>query len=80
VVTSSGMNFAALQRGNTARVTSIESNPETLRLQEMGLTVGTEFQVIKVAPFGDTIEIRLRGYSLCLRKGEANGIALELVA
>lgn len=63
-----------------ARVTAIESNPETLRLQEMGLTVGTEFEVAKIAPFGDTIEIRLRGYSLCLRKREADGIELELVA
>jgi ferrous iron transport protein A len=46
----------------------------------MGLTVGTEFEVAKIAPFGDTIEIRLRGYSLCLRKREADGIELELVA
>lgn len=45
----------------------------------MGLTVGTEFSVAKVAPFGDTIEIRLRGYSLCLRKCEAAGIEVELI-
>lgn len=74
------MSFAGLKRGNRARVTAIESNPGTLRLQEMGLTVGTEFEVAKVAPFGDTIEIRLRSYSLCLRKCEAEGIELELVA
>ena len=80
MVTSNRMSFAHLQRGNVARVVAIESNPTTLRLQEMGLTVGTEFSVSKVAPFGDTIEIRLRGYSLCLRKCEAEGIELEMVA
>ncbi len=49
------------------------------RLQEMGLTEGAEFTVIKVAPFGDPIEIDLRGYRLCLRKCEACGFELELL-
>ncbi|MEQ1821233.1 MAG: FeoA domain-containing protein [Fimbriimonadaceae bacterium] len=73
------MSFDQLQRNMRARVSTIEPNPATLRLQEMGLTVGTEFSVAKVAPFGDTIEIRLRGYSLCLRKCEAAGIEVELI-
>ena len=38
------------------------------RLQEMGLTPDTEVTVLKTAPLGDPIEIRVRGYSLCLRK------------
>lgn len=44
------------------------------------MTPGTEFSVVKVAPFGDPIEIALRGYRLCLRKHETNAIEIELVA
>ena len=46
------------------------SLPEPLgsRLQEMGLTPNTEVTILKTAPLGDPLEIRVRGYSLCLRK------------
>ena len=39
-----------------------------LRLEEMGLTTGAELTVLKIAPLGDPLEIRVRGYALCLRK------------
>ena len=42
-----------------------------LRLEEMGLTVGAEVTVLKIAPLGDPLEIRVRGYALCLRKETA---------
>ena len=47
--------------------------PETLklRLEEMGLTKGAEVTVLKTAPLGDPLEIRVRGYSLCIRKDVA---------
>lgn len=45
----------------------------------MGLTVGTEFTVVKVAPFGDPVEIDLRGYRLCLRRRESADFEIELV-
>ena len=37
----------------------------------MGLTPGTEVTVRKVAPFGDPVELNLRGYELSLRKADA---------
>lgn len=43
----------------------------------MGLTVGTEIYVRKLAPLGDPIEIRLRGYELSLRKEEAKEILVD---
>ena len=44
--------------------------PDTLklRLSEMGLTPNTTVTVLKTAPLGDPLEIRVRGYSLCIRK------------
>jgi DtxR family Mn-dependent transcriptional regulator len=47
------------------------------RLMDMGLVVGSEITVQRVAPLGDPIEIRLKGYSLTLRKEEAESIVVE---
>ena len=43
----------------------------------MGLTKGTEVFVRKVAPLGDPIEIKVRGYELSLRKADAELIEVE---
>jgi len=75
------LGFASLTKGMRARVVRVVGNSdETVRLQEMGLTEGTEFRVVKVAPFGDPIEIELRGYRLCLRKRETDCFEIEAVA
>ena len=47
------------------------------RLLDMGLTPKTQVMVRKVAPMGDPIELRLRGYELTLRLDDAREIALE---
>ena len=48
------------------------------RLLEMGLLPGTSIIVVRVAPLGDPIEIRLRGYSLSLRHADARAITVSL--
>jgi ferrous iron transport protein A len=74
------MSFARLKKGMLAKVVKINSaSPDITRLQEMGLTVGTTFRVVKVAPFGDPVEIDLRGYRLCLRKRETKDFEVEPV-
>ncbi len=47
------------------------------RIMDMGVTRGTEVYVEKVAPLGDPVQVKLRGYSLSLRKSEAEGILVE---
>jgi ferrous iron transport protein A len=47
------------------------------KLLSMGLTPGTEFTVIRVAPLGDPIEINVRGFNLSLRKQEADALIVE---
>ncbi|MCW5935869.1 MAG: FeoA domain-containing protein [Fimbriimonadaceae bacterium] len=49
------------------------------RLMEMGLTPGTEFTVLKIAPLGDPFEIDLRGGRVCLRRREAECLTVEPV-
>lgn len=74
------MDFARVRKGMRARVVRVPDDlPDNKRLQEMGLVEGTEFQVVKVAPLGDPIEIDLRGYRLCLRKRETAGIEVEVL-
>ena len=49
------------------------------RLLEMGVTSGTVVEVKRVAPLGDPIEVKVRGYHLSLRKEEARRIAVEVL-
>lgn len=50
----------------------------TRRLMEMGVVPGVRIRVIKAAPFGDPIEIRLLGYSLALRRSEAAAVEVDI--
>ena len=47
------------------------------RLLDMGLIPGTTVAVRKIAPLGDPIEIRLRGYELTIRREDAAMIELK---
>jgi ferrous iron transport protein A len=50
----------------------------SLRLREMGLLVGTPVTLVRTAPLGDPLEIKVRGYHLTLRKSEAEHVLVEL--
>ena len=47
------------------------------RIMDMGITKGTEVHIRKVAPFGDPIEVTVRGYELSIRKADAEIIEVE---
>jgi Fe2+ transport system protein FeoA len=49
----------------------------TRRLGELGFVPGTEVQLVRRAPFGDPIEIELRGYRVCLRREQLEGLLVE---
>lgn len=49
-----------------------------LRLLDMGLIPRTEVTVSKIAPMGDPMELRLRGYTLSLRLEDAHNIEVEV--
>lgn len=42
-----------------------------MRLLEMGFVPGTRVELVKTAPLGDPLELRIRGYHLSLRRAEA---------
>ena len=61
--------------GSKATVAEIKVPPASRsRLMEMGLLVGTSIELIRFAPLGDPVEIKIRGYHLTLRKSEAEQI------
>lgn len=75
IKTGDNMTLTNLPIGLDARVTSVNgTGPVTRRLMEMGVIPGVAVQVVKTAPFGDPMEIRVRGYSLAMRKSEADAI------
>ncbi|MFZ9682274.1 MAG: FeoA family protein [Cephaloticoccus sp.] len=51
-----------------------------VRLREMGLLVGTPITLVRAAPLGDPLEIKVRGYRLTLRKSEAEHVLVEPTA
>lgn len=57
-----------------------ESIPFRRKLLAMGITPGCKVTVIRVAPLGDPLEIKMRGFFLCLRRNEAAAIAVNEVA
>ena len=65
--------------GRPAEIVSIDCGRSlSRRLMEMGLLPGTRVRVVRVAPLGDPIELRLRNYSLSLRRAEAARIAVRV--
>ena len=70
--------MSQLAKGSTAQVVGYPLNGSAfLRLREMGLLPGTPITLMRVAPMGDPIEIKVRGYNLTLRKSEADHIQVR---
>jgi ferrous iron transport protein A len=67
--------LTSLPLGSTATVVEINVPPSSrARLMEMGLLNGTAVELVRFAPLGDPVEIKVRGYNLTLRKHEAEQI------
>ncbi|MDD2319680.1 MAG: FeoA family protein [Geobacteraceae bacterium] len=73
-------NLAKLKPGQKGKITSIGAlGPLKRRLMDMGVLTGEEVQVLKMAPMGDPIEVKIKSYNLSLRKKEAEGISVEVI-
>lgn len=72
------MKLDELEIGKDAIIASVASDDVALHqhILDMGLTPGTEVTMMKYAPMGDPMEIRLRGYELTLRRDTAARIEL----
>ncbi|MFA6054828.1 MAG: FeoA family protein [Thermodesulfovibrionales bacterium] len=74
------MNLAMLKPGEQGTIRKIGAiGPLKRRLMDMGVLIGEKVKVEKIAPLGDPIEVRIKSYSLSLRKKEAEGIEVEVL-
>jgi ferrous iron transport protein A len=74
-MSASSQPLSSLTPGATAKVAEIKvTGTGRGRLMEMGLLVGTPVELIRFAPLGDPVEIKVRGYHLTLRRHEADQI------
>jgi ferrous iron transport protein A len=73
------IELASLQKGSEGRVVSVHGEGSVARrLMEMGVVPGATVRMVKSAPFGDPLEIRVRGYSLALRRSEASAVEVSI--
>ena len=70
-----------LKPGDIVRIAGYRSGGSLYRrrLLAMGLTKGVEFAVERIAPLGDPIQIKIRNFSLTLRKQEADLLQIERI-
>jgi ferrous iron transport protein A len=75
---ASSQPLTSLQIGGSGTISEINLPPEHRgRLLEMGLVSGTALQLVRFAPLGDPVEIKVRGYHLTLRRHEAEQILVQ---
>ena len=68
----------SLKPGESGTIIMLKGKgPIKRRLMDMGIVRGSEVVVEKIAPLGDPIEIKVKGYSLTLRKEDAENILLD---
>ena len=72
--------LTSLALGSSGTVAEIKLPQQNRpRLMEMGLLVGTQVELVRFAPLGDPVEIKVRGYNLTLRRHEAEQIFVRPV-
>ena len=72
--------LAELNTGTQIRITGFtEKSNYSAQLQRLGMVPGTLVTILRSAPLGDPIELRLRGYSLAIRPSEARALQFEVV-
>ncbi|MGH2340742.1 FeoA family protein [Segnochrobactraceae bacterium EtOH-i3] len=76
------LKLSDLKPGDHGRVTGIGKGALDYRqrLMSMGLTPGVSFEITRVAPLGDPVEIRVRGFAMSLRRDEAALLKVEKLA
>ncbi len=74
------MTLSSLKPGEKARVVKVRRGGAVhKRIVDMGVTPGTLVEIRRIAPLGDPVEVKLRGYNLSLRKDEISEIEVEQV-
>ena len=73
-------DLTKLKVGQIGKILKLEEDNKEIRrhMLDMGMTVGTEVKIKKIAPLGDPISISLRDYELCICKKDLSKIIVEI--
>lgn len=73
------LSLASLQPGQTGNVVTLDrTHPLRRRLLELGFVRGAKVTVVRAAPLGDPLELRVNGTALALRRADLQGITVRL--
>jgi len=74
-------HLSDLESGQKAVVLNFHNDNPALRrrLLDMGITKGVIIEIKKIAPFGDPVDIGLRGYELCVRRADMASIDIKVL-
>ena len=74
-------NLAQLKVGQRGKILKLEEENKEIKrhMLDMGMTVGVEVKVKRIAPLGDPIDISLRDYELCICKKDLYKIIIEVL-
>src|SRR5574344_1408624 len=74
-------HLSDLKRGQKGVVVDFHNDNAALRrhLLDMGITKGVVIEVKKIAPLGDPVDVKLRGYELCIRRIDMRGIDIKVL-
>ena len=68
-----------LKVGDSGKIVSFKGRGDLRKhLMEMGFVKGTDIEIKRMAPLGDPIEVKIKGYNISLRKEEAKNIDIEI--
>ena len=72
------LTLASIEPGKTVKIKKLKgSRTFQRRLMSMGVMPGVEVHIERIAPLGDPIEVKVKGYRLSLRREEAKDILVE---
>ncbi len=73
------MTLTDLKPGDRARIVAWSTDVPPARLLEMGMLPGSEIELVRYAPLGDPIDIKVRGFHLSIRKSEASLVQVDVI-
>jgi len=74
------MTLKSVQPGHRVIVQKLTGHGKVKRrLMDMGIIPGTEMELQKIAPLGDPLEVKFKGYNLSLRREEADMVVVEVL-
>ena len=79
MLTIMSIRLSQLRSGQKAIIRDFDNQEIHLKLMEMGCLPGEEIMIEKKAPLGDPVSVNIAGYTLSLRKNEADHIIVDVI-